>query len=133
MRLRSVETSPSGWKRRQHHLERAKKIDLRVSNLSWREPFRILCGGCVVEFGGRGDLKGSLDVEVSQRASRKKKFWGCEKVGSQTVGRGVEQLAAGWRLSGHLSPSVRLHFALVCQNFTDNTLFSSSTRKRSVS
>lgn len=25
MRLRSVETSPSGWKRRQHHLERAKK------------------------------------------------------------------------------------------------------------
>lgn len=45
VRLRSVETSPSGWKRRQHHLERAKEIGLRVSNLSWREPFRILCGG----------------------------------------------------------------------------------------
>lgn len=34
-----------------------RNIGLRVSNLSWREPFRILCGGCVVEFGVV-DLKG---------------------------------------------------------------------------
>lgn len=51
VRLRSAETSPSGWKRRQHHLERMRKSISGCRTCLRGSHFEFSAEGCVVEFG----------------------------------------------------------------------------------